>query len=146
MKPNQKRLIRLIVAFLVVSVLLILKNESAGWRTRFFPQKSVQPFPSLKKEQIKELVFTKNKSIAVYKKEKNWYVKIDNNEFLADAERISKIINSIISLKKDNIVSKNKNKHKELGIDKANIELKTDEKTSTVYLGNVSGLSSNSTK
>lgn len=139
MKRNRTRLIQLIVILLAVFLILFLKNQLP----QFLSQKPNQPFSSLKKEQIAEIILTKDKTTSLFKKDKTWYVKKNNNEFRADTDRISKIIESIVNLKKDNIVSNNKNKHKDLGIDKQKIEIKVSEKSYVIYVGNISGLSSN---
>lgn len=143
MKNNQSRLIKLLIALIAVFIILAVKNESSSWRTKFFPQKSNQPFLTIKKDQINEVILTKDKTSKVYKKKNDWIVKNNNSEFRADKEKINKIIEGFINLKKESIVSSNKNKHKELGIDKQKIEVKASGKTYTVYLGNTSGLSNN---
>lgn len=139
MKRNRTRLTQLIIILLIAAVLIILKNQLP----QFLIQKPNQPFSSLKKEQIREMLLTKNKPVRLYKKDKFWYVKKDNNEFRAEEERINKIIDSFINLKKDNIVSSNKKKHKELGIDKQKMEINAGGKSYAIYLGNNSGLSNN---
>ena len=141
MKRNRTRLIKLLIFFLIFFVVFILKNEFANWRTKFLPQKSNQPFSSIKKEGVTDVILTKDKTTHIYKKDKNWYVKKDNNEFKADEERINKIIDTIINLKKDSVVSKNKNKHREIGIDKQKIEFKTNNKNYLIYVGALAGLS-----
>ena len=143
MKRNRARLIQLIAVLLAVFFILILKNQSASWRTQFLTPKPDQPFSSLKKEQIGEIILSKDKTSSIYKKGKAWYVEKGDNEFRADTDRISKIIESLVNLKKDNIVSSNKNKHKDLGIDKQKIEIKVNGKSYVIYVGSPSGLSSN---
>jgi len=123
----------------MVFAIFFLKNELP----KYLPQKTNQPFSSLKKNQISEIVLTKDKTTHIYKKDKALYVKKEDDEFLADNERINKIIESFINLKKESVVSSNKNKHRELGIDKQKIELKTEEKIYVVYIGSTSGLSNN---
>ena len=139
MKRNRARLIQLIAVLLAVFFILILRNQLP----QFLAPKPDQPFSSLKKEQISEIILSKDKTSSVYKKGTTWYVKKGNSEFRADTDRISKIIESLINLKKDNVVSNNKNKHKDLGIDKQKIEIKAGKKSYVIYVGSPSGLSSN---
>lgn len=139
MKNNQTRLIKLLTALIVVFFLFFLKNELPG----YLPKKSNQPFNLIKKDQISEIIFSKDKTATVYKRQNAWYVKNGNNEFKADEERINKIIEGFVNLKKENIVSTNQNKHRELGIDKQKIEFKTEGKSYLLYLGNTGGLSGN---
>jgi len=143
MKRNKKRLIQLVVVLFIAFALIIIKNQSAGWRTKFLPQKLNQPFLLLKKEEITEMLITKDKTTSLYKKGGLWFTKKDNNEFRADEERINKIIESLINLKKGDTISSNKNKHKDLGIDKQKIEIKMSGKSYVIYIGNSTGLSNN---
>ena len=139
MRHNQARLIKLLIALIAVFAILFLKNELP----RFLPQKQNQPFSSLKKEEIKEMLITKDKTTYLYKKGELWFTKKDKSEFRADEERINKIIESLINLKKGDIVSSNKNKHQDLGIDKQKIEIKMSGKSYLIYIGNTNGLLNN---
>ena len=143
MKRNKKRLIQLVIVLFVAFTLIIIKNQSASWRAKFLPQKSNKPFSLLKKEEITELLITKDKTTSLYKKGEFWFTKKDNNEFRADEERINKIVESLINLKKGDIVSSNKNKHQDLGINKQKIEIKIPGKSYVIYIGNTSGMSNN---
>jgi len=127
------------IILLIAAVIFILKNQLP----QFLIQKPNQLFSSLKKEQIREMLLTNDKIIQLYKKDKLWYFKKDNNEFRADEERINKIVNGIVNLIKGDVVSNNKNKHKELGIDRQKIEVKTKGKSYVFYIGNSSGIAKN---
>src|SRR3989338_1720242 len=139
MKRNRIRLIQLVTLLLIILALLFIKNNLS----QFLPKKPDQPFSTLKKEQIRQILLTKDKTTFLYKKDKVWYVKKGSQEFRADTERINNIIDSFVSLSKNEVISSNKKKHKSLGIDKQKIEIKTNGKTYTIYLGNITGLSKN---
>lgn len=139
MQQNRSRLIKLLVILIIVFGALTLKSELP----KFLPEKTDHAFSEIKKEQIKEIKITKTKTSHVYKKNKEWFIKNQDSEFRADKVRIEKIINAFINLKKENIVSTNKNKHQDLGINKQKIELKTDSKSYVIYIGNNEGLSNN---
>ncbi len=140
---NRSRLVKLLIAFLLIFILLVAKNELANWQTKLLPKKSNQSFFSLNKEKISEIIFTGDTTEKIYKKNNRWYIKKNNFEFRADEEKIDQTITSFLKLKKENIVSNNKTKHHELGIAKQKIEIKTNGKTYTVFIGKTFGLSGN---
>jgi len=139
MKRNRIRLIQLVTLLLIILALLFIKNNLS----QFLPKKPDQPFSTLKKEQIRQILLTKDKTTFLYKKDKVWYVKKGSQEFRADTERINNIIDSFVSLSKNEVISSNKKKHKSLGIDKQKIEIKTNGKTYAIYIGSITGLSKN---
>lgn len=140
MKRNQARLLKLALVLGVLLLFLLIKNQLSN----IFPPKPSQPFSSLKKDQIQRILITKDATpTAIFNKNNHWYTKIAGEDFLADEERINSLIDNIISLKKEDVVSTNKNKHKDLGIDKQKIELKTKDKNYFIFIGNSTGSSKN---
>ena len=139
MKRNQKRLIQLLLVLLFLLLLFVIKLQPP----QFLTKKPSQPFSTLIKEKINELLITKEITTSLVKKNKLWYVKKNNDEFPADQEKIGNIINAVIGLKKEEVVSTNKNKHKEFGIDKQKIEIKSEAKKYVIFIGNSNGLDSN---
>lgn len=132
MRKTNLRLLVLGLILVGLLLLFILKHQFL----RNFSQKLPLTYPDLKKETISELVITNDKTIYIYKKNNAWFLKNEGFEFRADLERIEKIINSIAALKKEDVVSNNKTKHKNFGIDRQKITLKTKTKNYTVYIGN----------
>ncbi|MBI4008695.1 DUF4340 domain-containing protein [Candidatus Roizmanbacteria bacterium] len=140
MTRNRSRIIKLTIILIFISVILFVKNKL----TQFISNNPNKPFSTLKKDSIKELLFTKaGKVNRIYKKDGKWFVKIDNREFRADEEKLNKVIDSALSLNKEEIVSNNKSKHTELGIGDQKIEFNIDGKSFVIYVGNTNGLSKN---
>lgn len=139
MKKNRSRLTKLLLLLIFILLFFLLKNELP----KYLPAESTRVFADLEKKQIKEIKFTKVRTTRIYKKEDKWFVKKTDLEFKADAEKLEKITAAIINLKKDTIVSTNKNKHQDLGIGSQKIEIVTDKKNLLLYVGNSTGLSNN---
>jgi len=107
-------------------------------------KKSASPFKTLKKQDIKKMIFEKeNKKYEVYKKNNSWYLKENNIEIKADKEKIEKIIEAVTEIKKEEIISKNKNKHQDFGIGKNKIIIFTQKKQISIYVGNNAGFNNN---
>ncbi len=131
-----------IIVFLLIAALfsLVLKNN---W-SKLFPQKTESLFSKIKKNKIIQISLSQNsKKTNLYLKNNHWYLKKNNIEYKADEKRIRDIIDSFISLKKEEVVSKNKNKHSQFGIGKDKISFKTNKKTYTLYIGKPQGLDKN---
>jgi len=106
--------------------------------------KNISPFKTLKQQDIKKIIFEKeNKKYEIYKKNNLWYLKEKNIEFKADKEKIEKIIEAIIEIKKEEIISKNKSKHQEFGIGKNKIKIFTQNKQINLYVGNNASFNTN---
>jgi len=106
--------------------------------------KNISPFKTLKKQDIKKIIFEKeNKKYEIYKKNNLWFLKEKNIEVKADKEKIEKIIEAIIEIKKEEIISKNKNKHQDFGIGKNKIKIFTQNKQITIYVGDNSSFNTN---
>lgn len=108
MRNASKRFFKLLVIFLffvgiflfIEKIPVLLKKENKTF--------------SFKKEIIKGLTITQEKEVVTLKNNnKLWLI----NDFPADKERVDKIIESLLNLKKEEIISGNKNKYKELEVD-----------------------------
>lgn len=133
MRKTKRRFLTISLLFLISLGFLILKNKWSYW----FPPKTNRPFSKIKKENITRITLTKDSNTTVlYKRDKNWYLKKDDIEYKADKERINRIIDAFVNLEEEEIVSKNKKRHKGLGIGKDKISIKTGEKTHHLYIGN----------
>ncbi len=139
MKQNSRRLITLIVIFLGLFLILLLKSQFS----KYFSQKPNQPFAAINKDQVSELdIVNDSKTIKIIKKSQGWVIS-GKQDYPADMSRTSALLDNIIALKKGDIVSTNKTKQKDLGIDKQKIEIKQANKTYILYIGNSTGLSNN---
>lgn len=124
-------------------MIITLKIQSPSLLTKFFIDETKQPFSQINKETVNEITVTKNTSVTLNKKNNFWYVKKGQDVFPADREKISNIINALANLKKDEIVSSNKNKHKEFGIGRQKIEFDFEGKKALVFIGNSGGSDNN---
>ncbi|MBI3619660.1 DUF4340 domain-containing protein [Candidatus Roizmanbacteria bacterium] len=135
MKKNSARLAVLLVTLLVLGtvVLAVLfwqkyKNSKSGY------------FATVKKENISEVDISQaQKSQRVKKTPQGWYVDADSTRFKADDERITGLLEAFFLLKTDTVVSTNKNKHAELGIDKNIILFKENGHQYLIYIGATAG-------
>jgi len=83
-------------------LIFVIKNQLSN----FAPKKIDKPFSGIKKGSISKIsIINRDKTIILYKKQSNWYLNRDNEEFKADEEKITKILDNFLSLKKDEIVS-----------------------------------------
>src|SRR3990167_4371012 len=139
MKRNRKRLIQLIFIFLLVTAVILLKN----YTDRFLLLKTDQPFSTIDKAAIKELIVTQDKTTSLYKKNGKWTIKKNGVEYPADQEKLESLINAFINLEKSEAVSNNKARHTQLGIGKQKIELKSAGKKYVIFVGDDSGLGNN---
>jgi len=108
-------------------------------------QKQIKkPFSKIDKDKIIKIVLdNENKKIEIYKKNNHWYIKKDNFDFKADEERIKKTIDALINIRKEEIISENKNNHKKFGIDKKKINFYTNKDKFKIYVGNEVNFSNN---
>ena len=103
-----------------------------------------QPLAKINKNQITKIVFEdENQKTEVYKKNNHWYLKQDNFEFRANEERIKNTIEVLVNLKKEEIISQNKNKYKDFGIDKRRVTFYIDKDKFRVYVGNSANFTHN---
>jgi len=107
-------------------------------------RKNVYPFKTITQLEIKKIIFEKeNKKYEIYKKNNLWFLKEKNTEFKADKEKIEKIIEAIKEIKKEEIISKNKNKHQDFGIGKNKIKVFYQNKEITIYVGSSANFNTN---
>jgi len=141
MRKNPKRLISLILLIFIFVSFFLLKDFV---KNKFFPEKVDQPFPTISPNKVSQVIFETNdlKEIA-YKKNSEWFIKKENIEYQADSQRINQIIINISLIIKSEIISSNKKNHKNLGIDKDKITLKTKDHLYTLYIGQLSGTENN---
>lgn len=138
MSKNRTRLFQLGIILLLLLILLYVKNTIPN----LMKQKPQQPFVNIKKDQINEIQIINDKnSTTIIKKGNLWQVKKGKINFTADQDRINTLIDNFLSIKKDNIVSTNKNKQKDFGIDKKKIEIKINNKVLALFVGDAASSS-----
>lgn len=131
MKKNQKRNFWLSLSTIILLFILIFGNRII---TKLKPA-SPFLFPFDKKQIIKINVSNTNKKTILQNINNQWFVIQDKNEYFADQERINQILDILKTLKKENIVSNNKEKQSEFGISNTAIEFSTKYKSWKLYLG-----------
>jgi len=140
-KKLTRRLIYLSLTLTIIFLFILLKDKV---NLLIFQKNMTKPFVKIEKEKIAKIILeSENKKIELYKKGGQWYLKDKNLEIEADQERILKTIDALIALEKKEIVSKNKNKHQEFGINKKKITFFDKKDKFVVYIGNNYGLSQN---
>ena len=130
MEKNRKRLILLAACLFIITLLVIRTNTSL-----FLPSK--QPFIfTLNEQDIISLTLTgEQKKQTVVKDKTKWTIKKDGQIYNADLEKVQALIKTLNGITKETIVSKNINKHIELGIGIQSIVIKTQDKNDTIYVG-----------
>lgn len=140
MEKNRFRIIFLIGIVISLWIGFIIKDKLQIISST----KEVKPFSGIKTEAVKQVIFNNGiVETVVYKKNNIWNLKKDNTEYLADQDRINKVIDDLINLKKEEVVSTNKKKHFDLGIDKQLISLQIDNQNYKLYIGNNYSLNKN---
>jgi len=124
MRNLNKRFFTLLWALVLIVALYILIQK-----TPLLFKKEERVLKSLSKELINRVMLVDDKDkTTVDKKNKSWLI----NDFPADEERIEKIIEAVLNLKKEEMVSGNKNKYADFEVEgKRKIELAGN----TVYIG-----------
>jgi hypothetical protein len=136
MRKNKQRLTYLIIIICLFGLFLVFKNEVMN----FFKPKTPFLFSKINQKDITSIEVNYNgQNTFLFIKNQNWLIKKDNQEYPADTEKANKIMQAVLSLKKEEIVANNKNKHLEMGIDKNKILAKTKDQTITVYIGKPAG-------
>lgn len=140
MKKNNKRLIFILILLFLAFISLFLINKSNDLFSKAIPK----PFFQIKKEAVTNLnIINNNKKTNLYKKSAHWYLKIDNAEFNADNNRINKIIDTIIALEKEDVVSTNPKKHPEFEIQKNSLAIQTENQSYILFVGKNAGYTKN---
>jgi len=141
MKKKNIRILFLIIIFIFISSFLFLYEKINNFLLK---NQVAQPLAKIKENKIIKIVFeNENNKTEVYKKNSHWYLVKDGFELKADEERINKTIDALINIKKEEIVSQNKNKHKDFGIDKRKITIYTEKNKFIIYVGNNANLANN---
>jgi len=139
-KITQRILFLILIIFFIFFFIFV--REKINYL--FIKRTDIQPFVKINQDKITKIIFEdENKKIELNKKNNLWYVKKNNFEFKADEERIKKTIDALMNLKKEEIVSKNKNKYKDFGIDKRKITFYVDKNKFLVYIGDNANYNNN---
>ncbi len=104
---------------------------------RVFPKKQKAAL-NLNPKAVKSLtfVFSKDKVQKARKENSRWYIIDKNKKLPADSQRIENLLQTLSSLKKDEIVSRKKDRHKELGIKEKKIVIGLENgKKIELYIG-----------
>lgn len=139
MKKAGSRLLIFGIVFIILLGVLFAIHKLASVQ-----QPEQKPFSSVHKEDIISIVISqKETTTSLYKKNTHWYIKVKGEEIRADEDLILPLLDSFISLVKTDPISRNKEKHKELGIENQKIEFKMDKKKFTLFIGDIFGMNSN---
>lgn len=124
MKKDTKRLLFVFLLLLFFVGAIFLKEK---W-PRIFKKENLV-FSKLKKEAVDKIVLEDNQEKTVLEKKNGiWYTK----DFFADKNRVENLLNSLFELKKEEVVSQNKNKYKDFEVDgRRKIEIGSY----TIYIG-----------
>ena len=138
MEKNVSRIRIFVLIFGILFLIIFFKNQIQT----ILSSKPKTPFSLIKKEAINRAeIMSEATTSALIKKNDRWYVRYGQNEYEADQTRINELIDNLISLKKEEIVSKNKKKHKEFGIDKQKIRFYAKDQWYVLFIGNSNGTS-----
>lgn len=138
MEKNKKRF-KLLLIFLIFLTFLYFAPKL---KTKLLPQKE-EKLLNFDKNNVSEitLIFSKEKSQSLIKENDKWYVKEKENVLPADNQRINELLDSLYNISKNELASRKKEKHKELGINNKRIELKLEDgKKIILYVGDQAGL------
>lgn len=142
MKNLNNKLIKLFSLLILLTIILLIKDKIIGLLAS---KKIIQPFLTVGKNEFSQFdIVSSSQETAIYKKSGPWFVKKNTSDFKADEERVNKIINSILAFKKEELVSNNKNKHQEFGINNQQlIKFKVNNKNFSLYIGKTAGITKN---
>lgn len=139
MKQNKNRLLFLTGVLFVIIAGLLLKDTIL----KYTQKDSEQVFPELNPESVTEIqIQDEEKETQLVKKDGSWIVLENGMEFRADQDRIQTLLTNMQNLEKGDIVSENKEKHKDFGIEKKQIVANQGDKKYTLFIGNSPQLSS----
>jgi len=131
MKKNRKRLLLLSIVLVVSLALFFSKDYILRYTSPRTP-----PLFSLTVETVSQFSLTgESLSQKIVRSGGKWFVEKDGRQFAADSEKMITLIQTLNGLSPETIVSKNKNKHAELGIGTEIIVVKTSGRERTLYLG-----------
>ena len=137
---TRRQLSALLFALIIVLGISLIKFHVLSW----MPHTIFPVFSTIHKSDIISLSIIGEKDVnTLYKKNGEWVVKKNQVDYKADTERIEAVIDSLLSIKKSDLISTNRNQQKDFGIGKQKVTFKTNTETQSVYIGNVTTLSSN---
>ena len=140
MKKTKKRLLT-IVTILVLTLLFLNFKDKIN---TYFTPKNQSLYPNFDKNQIQQIDFVQeNKTTKVYKKNNHWYLQKDKIEYQADEDRIVKVIDSLNSLKIEEIVSTNLKKQQDFGIKTDKLSFQIQGKKYDLYIGKSASMATN---
>lgn len=141
MSRRDARLLWLFIVLLVLTVFFLSKNQVG----KIFLPKNTQPFAPVTLNRIQNVVIQNESGQTedMYKKNGHWYLMKNQVEFRADDERIHSLITSMVSVKKDTVVSTNTNKQGDFGIGRKKIILKDQNSAFTLFIGDTANISDN---
>ncbi|OIP84406.1 hypothetical protein AUK04_02450 [Candidatus Roizmanbacteria bacterium CG2_30_33_16] len=131
MKKNQQRNFWLGLSTVILLLILIFGNRII---LKFKPG-SPFLFHFDKKQVVKIKIINGSNTTTLQNKNNLWYILKKDTEFLADQARIDQILDTLKTLKKEDIISNNKEKQFEFGINNTSIDLSTKDKSWKLYLG-----------
>lgn len=128
---TQTRLIILSIAFVLICIIYFAKDSFLSlFKTKPETVFSIQP------QSINDITLIDNKKqIKLYKKDTDWYTKQNSTDFKADTTRIQSLTDSIAHLTKEDIISNNRNKRAEFGIEGQKVVFKINNTQHTVFIG-----------
>lgn len=107
-KENRRFLTLLFLLFLLICLFILIQKLPPLFK------KEEKILNKIKKDQIKKIIITEGKEKKIITKNNNrWLIK----NFPADQERIEKIIDELVNLTKEEIVSSNKNKYRDFEVE-----------------------------
>ena len=131
MKKNQQRNFWLGLSTVILLLILIFGNRII----LKFKLGSPFLFHFDKKQVVKIKIINGSNTTTLQNKNNLWYILKKDTEFLADQARIDQILDTLKTLKKEDIISNNKEKQFEFGINNTSIDLSTKDKSWKLYLG-----------
>lgn len=137
MKKNRSRILFLLIVTVTLFTLISTKDKIIN---SLFTKPIERPFSQITAESIKQIdIVNDKKTISLYKKNNQWYLKENQIEFLADQDKTNKIIIDFTQITEEELVSDNKKRFTDFGIEKNRIIIKTINKNYSIYIGQLSG-------
>jgi hypothetical protein len=125
------------VGFLTVLIVLIVGFYliNSGKITQ---ESSKKAFPNLKKDLVGQIILTNDQKILKFSKNANLW-SLDGNKNI-DQQKVSALIDLVLKIEKNNLVSNNKEKQSQFEIGKEKIDFYVGNLKNTVSFGKISDL------
>lgn len=137
MKNRTKTRLTYLLGILLIFILIILFKDRLSF---LMSSKQQSIFPNLKTDNITEIsINSGSKKTVLLKKNNQWTATVDKEIYQADQDKVNTLLNSLKNLTKKDVVSTNKNNHKNLGVDKNLVSFKQGNSVNTLYIGYPSG-------